>query len=250
MCDSCCLDPEALDQLVAEDANDDKEPFDPDYVGDPPLFDGQAGLFKIDADRPVWVSAGPTSVDNLNQPDAPPIAAPDLLLRDALGQLGRAFFDRQEALPIIVAWHRAITPVLLDAAGRFGDGHGPLVWVVISAADYQVMGPAVRAADWRRAVLVALPVYGVGDPRSFIAGRAVRAAIFLGGDDQGVGADAGALQHRRVPSYAIGSTGGTAGALLTNQGAAYGAQDPRVGNLLGAGASYLDLFNELVASLP
>ena len=256
MCDSCSIDQAALAELVAEQAADEEALPAPDQDGEfvadhkpPNSYCLNEASAKIDRARPVWVSAGPTATDLLNADDDSPVQSPDLLVRDAIGQLARAFFDKNDPLPIIVAWDAAISPVLLDVASRFGGGTQTLVWVVVTPRDMKAERRAIGAADWRRGAIVPLASHN-GVPRTVIAERKLRAVVFIGGRKSDVGEDADALSISKVPRYAIASTGGVAEDLLTQDGSTYGATNPTVGNLIAVPGSYLELFHKVATSLP
>jgi hypothetical protein len=223
-------------------------------------FDSEA-LSKLNRARPIWFSASP---DDANA--APKIPqSPNELLRDALGQFSRVFFERASPLPVVTTWDKALTPLLLDVAGRFGQHTQPLVWVFMTAGEMSWRANYLKVADWRRATIVQTtstfpPPFEPGGPprditdweslnRAVILKQPMRAVIFFGSGDN-IKRDADASANLKVPKFAVGSTGALA-AILLNTWASSAPYD-RSRELLAASrrpGSYLELALQILTTL-
>jgi len=253
MCENCSIDEVLLGELMAEEATEEKTSAQPGDFDDAkmPIFELAEIAPHIKRQRPVWVSAGTTRAGASKDHDAPSRPASDLLLRDALGQLARVFFERDLPLPIVVGWDSTITPLLLDVASRFGGGQGPLVSVFVTDSDLKVLFHPMSAADWRRGELVRVPGFQPRiDARQAMVGCDIRAAIFLGGGKSDVLDDAQVPLGKQTFRFAVGSTGGAAHMLLASHGSDYAGGNRHLAAELKQAGSYLLLFRDIAKALP
>jgi hypothetical protein len=158
-----------------------------------------------------------------------------VLLRDALGELARVFFDRPEPVPIMTRWVPSTTPGLLEGAARFGGGSDePLVSVFVAprTLDHDAIA---RVADWSRGRII--EVQQGTSVRTSMSDVAFRCAIVLGGDVE-VREDADHLQRHLalqqsglathlsvLKVFAVASTGGVAAERYQADPHAYGASE-------------------------
>jgi len=248
MCDNC-FDPQALGQLVQEE-----QEYERTLGADEEWFRADVTVPELQADaalgtlpRLVWVSVGPSLEPLPADHEKDAAFGAQLLVRDAVAQLCRVFFERSEPAPIAVGWEPSITPAILDAASHFGVGTEPLVWVFMTAEESDELSDQLNVCDWRRARRVGVRPH-LETVRTRIAQAPLRAAIFIGGTEEQL-KDSLALPLA-LPSFAIGSTGGTAKELLTTQGQRFSGAGQIPVASLSKPKSYLVLMRDLLAQIP
>lgn len=169
-----------------------------------------------------------------------------LLIRDAVSSLARVFFDRDDARPVVVAWHRSITPLLLDVAANFGGGepHETLVWVICAHQDERT--GLLQMADWRRGRLLDM----ARDHARHSVANQLGALVFVNGapdcadDDQSLPQD--------IARFALASTGGQAAELARHApspGAYAGGDVQFADELADEHTSYLVVMHKIVEKL-
>jgi len=171
-----------------------------------------------------------------------------LLLRDALGELARVFFDRPEPVPIMTRWVPSMTPALLEGAARFGGGEDEALVSVFITANLLDQDEIAQVSDWSRGRLLEVPPGA--EVRTSMSGVSYRCAVLLGGDDE-VGKDADiqlqiARQAHGAAVFAIGSTGGEADKRYKANPDDFGGKEPELE--LAAPTSYTLLMKRILAA--